>query len=63
LWRCARTRFSEGFLYGFKVYFREPSKDTVLAVPVGEESVQVRMIVKSLTSRLYGEDSGEFSFV
>jgi hypothetical protein len=31
--------FSEGILYGFKVYHPEPSEDAVLPVPVGEESV------------------------
>jgi hypothetical protein len=31
--------FSEGILYGFNVYLRKPGEDSVLPVPVGEESV------------------------
>ena len=37
--------FSEGFLYGFKVYLREVSEDAVLPVSVSEKSVKVWMIV------------------
>ena len=36
---------SEGFLHRFEVCLPEPGEDAVLPVSVGEESVQMRMIV------------------
>ena len=44
--------FSEGFLYGFKVYLSEPCEDSVVPVSVSQESVKMRMKVKSITSGL-----------
>ena len=55
--------FSEGCLDSFEVYLQESGEDAVLPESVSEESVKMRMKVKSIASGLYGEDSGEFAIL
>ena len=54
---------SEGFLDCFEVYHPKPREDAVLPESVSEESVKMRMKVKSIASGLYGEDSSEFALI
>jgi hypothetical protein len=55
--------FSEGILDWFEVYLRERGEYAILPVPVGKDSMKVRMIVKCFPSSLYGKDSGELTLV
>jgi hypothetical protein len=53
--------FGEGFLNCFEVYLCESGEGAIFPVSVSEESVKMRMKVKSIPSGLYGEDSGDFA--
>jgi hypothetical protein len=63
LMKLSEYPFSECFLYCFKVYLQESGEDAVLPVSVSEESVKMRMKVKSITSGLHSEDSSKFTLV
>jgi hypothetical protein len=55
--------FSEGFLDWFEVDLSEPGEYAVFPVPICQESVKVRVIIKRLAGCLHSEDSGEFPLV
>ncbi len=50
---------SKRFLDCLKIYLQEPGKCAVTPVPICQDAVKVRMIIKRLACCLHGEDSGE----